>query len=179
METLLSADPDARIMMRWWWFGPTITPKEIDRELGLMKDAGIGGVEVAFLYPVTLRTEASPELYDFLSPAFLNSLGHAAESAKRLGLVFDITLGSGWPYGGPHVTAPLQARKLKILDVTLDQGISEYEVPKENEDAEIVAATCGGRPVEFTKRHAVLHGPLNKPSRLRLLLSVPSGQRVK
>ena len=36
----------ARIMMRWWWFGPAVTKPELERELRVMKDAGIGGVEV-------------------------------------------------------------------------------------------------------------------------------------
>jgi hypothetical protein len=43
---------DARIMMRWWWFGPAVTKPEIERELRVMKDAGIGGVEVQPVYPL-------------------------------------------------------------------------------------------------------------------------------
>ena len=30
---------DARIMMRWWWFGPQVTDEELGRELQAMKDA--------------------------------------------------------------------------------------------------------------------------------------------
>src|SRR6202012_5314743 len=45
---------DARIMMRWWWFGPAATKPEITRELETMKAAGIGGVEIANLYPLAL-----------------------------------------------------------------------------------------------------------------------------
>src|SRR5579872_7149717 len=37
---------DAKIMVRWWWFGPAVTTEELDRELHEMKDAGIGGFEV-------------------------------------------------------------------------------------------------------------------------------------
>ncbi|HEY2498844.1 MAG TPA: hypothetical protein VGK24_17415, partial [Candidatus Angelobacter sp.] len=50
------ADPpaDSRIMMRWWWFGPAVTKPELQRELEQMKTAGIGGVEVATLYPQEL-----------------------------------------------------------------------------------------------------------------------------
>ena len=36
---------DSRIMMRWWWFGPSISKPEIKRELEQMKAAGVGGVE--------------------------------------------------------------------------------------------------------------------------------------
>jgi len=41
-------------MMRWWWFGPGVTKPEIKRELEQMKAAGIGGVEIATLYPLAL-----------------------------------------------------------------------------------------------------------------------------
>ena len=34
---------DARIMMRWWWFGPAVTKTELEREMRLMKEGGIGG----------------------------------------------------------------------------------------------------------------------------------------
>jgi hypothetical protein len=38
---------DSRIMMRWWWFGPSATREELDAEMRRMKDGGIGGFEVA------------------------------------------------------------------------------------------------------------------------------------
>ena len=34
---------DARIMVRWWWFGPAATKPEIEREMTVMKEGGIGG----------------------------------------------------------------------------------------------------------------------------------------
>ena len=46
--------PDSRIMMRWWWFGPSVTKSEIERELRLMKEGGIGGFEVQPVYPLAL-----------------------------------------------------------------------------------------------------------------------------
>ncbi|WP_157995473.1 hypothetical protein [Peristeroidobacter soli] len=33
-------------MMRWWWFGPAVTPVELDREIAAMKAGGFGGFEV-------------------------------------------------------------------------------------------------------------------------------------
>src|SRR5688500_11412571 len=43
---------DARIMMRWWWFGPSVTRTELERELRVMRDGGIGGVEIQPVYPL-------------------------------------------------------------------------------------------------------------------------------
>ena len=37
---------DARPMVRWWWNGNCVEAEEIRRELELMKEAGIGGVEI-------------------------------------------------------------------------------------------------------------------------------------
>ena len=45
---------DCRIMVRWWWFGPAVTKSEIRQELEQMKSAGVGGVEIATLYPLAL-----------------------------------------------------------------------------------------------------------------------------
>ncbi len=71
-----------------------------------MADAGIGGVEVAYVYPL------APATTDFGSAAFLADLRFAADRAHELGLRFDLTLGSGWSFGGPHISAELAARGL-------------------------------------------------------------------
>ena len=31
---------DSRIMMRWWWFGPSVTREELDAEMLRMKEGG-------------------------------------------------------------------------------------------------------------------------------------------
>src|SRR5689334_21909790 len=91
---------DARIMMRWWWFGAAVTKPELERELRLMKQGGIGGVEVQPVYPLALDDPASGlRNLPYLSDDFLASLGFAAQKAHELGLRVDVTLGSGWPYG--------------------------------------------------------------------------------
>src|SRR5947207_11063239 len=92
--------PDyARIMMRWWWFGPAVTKPELEREMRLMKQGGIGGFEVQATYPLQLEGNMR-----YMSPEFLEALRFTGEKAKELGLRMDLTLGSGWPYGGPHIT---------------------------------------------------------------------------
>src|SRR6478735_8041038 len=108
IDDLLSgfANPptSAAPMMRWWWFGPSVERDELNRELSAMARAGFGGVEVAYTYPL------GPATTEFMSDSFLADLRYAAERARQLGLRFDLTLGSGWPFGGPHITADLAAR---------------------------------------------------------------------
>src|ERR1035441_2525564 len=94
---------DARIMVRWWWFGTAVSKPEIERELTTMKAGGIGGVEVQQTYPLQLDGELSGVKNNkFLSPEHLEALRFTAQKAKELGLRMDLTLGSGWPYGGPQ-----------------------------------------------------------------------------
>ncbi len=105
---------DSRIMMRWWWFGPAATKPELTRELEQMKAAGIGGVEIANLYPLALDDPLTGfHNTPYLSAEHLESLRFAAEEARRLGLRVDVTLGSGWPFGGPEIPVTEAAGKLQ------------------------------------------------------------------
>jgi hypothetical protein len=101
---------DARIMMRWWWFGPTVQKAELEREMRAMKDGGIGGFEVQPVYPLEVDGNSS-----YLSPEFLDNLRFTADKSKELGLRFDLTLASGWPYGGPHIPLDKASGRLRIV----------------------------------------------------------------
>src|SRR5262249_35167474 len=100
---------DARMMVRWWWFGPSVTKAELEREMRMMKAGGIGGFEVQATYPLQLEGNMR-----YMSPEFLDALKFTGEKAKELGLRMDLTLGSGWPYGGPHITQELAAGRVRV-----------------------------------------------------------------
>lgn len=111
------ADPpaEARIMMRWWWFGPAVTRQELARELEAMKAAGIGGVEIQPVYPLTLDDpENGVRNLRFVSKEFLEALEFASRKGRELGLRVDVTLGSGWPFGGPKIPRELAAKRLRV-----------------------------------------------------------------
>src|SRR5215831_18638475 len=101
---------DARIMMRWWWFGPTVQKPELEGEMRLMKEGGIGGFEVQPVYPLTVDGN-----FPYLSDEFLDDLRFAAEKSRELGLRFDLTLASGWPYGGPHIPLDRASARLRVV----------------------------------------------------------------
>ncbi|MFL6551573.1 MAG: glycosyl hydrolase, partial [Povalibacter sp.] len=91
-------------MMRWWWFGPAVTDAELDREITAMKAGGFGGFEVQPVYALTTDDPSSGIVnLPYLSEPFIAALRHANETAARLGMRMDVTIGSGWPFGGPHV----------------------------------------------------------------------------
>ncbi|WP_162271474.1 glycosyl hydrolase [Luteitalea pratensis] len=131
LAQLFDAPPDdARVMMRWWWFGPQVTADGLDRDLAAMKAAGLGGVEVQPVYPLALDGDDPPtRTRPFLSPAFLDVLTHARATANDLGLRFDITLGSGWPFGGPSVAASDAAGALRIEKVPVASGARTIGLP--------------------------------------------------
>ncbi len=116
---------DARIMVRWWWFGPAVTPAGIERELQAMKAGNVGGFEVQPTYPlvvdggtgdnaaknIRLMTQSG------MNPEYLEMLRVTAVKAKELGLRMDITLGSGWPYGGPMFNQQTEGTKALTTQV--------------------------------------------------------------
>ena len=134
--------PDSsRIMMRWWWFGPAATKPEITREMEQMKAAGIGGVEIANLYPLALDDPKTGfHNTPFLSDEHLDALRWANDEGHRLGLRVDITLCSGWPFGGPHIPVTEAAGKLRVEAVAVAAEATQAEAPFIDQGEELIAA---------------------------------------
>lgn len=128
-------------MMRWWWFGPSATKEELERELETMKAGGIGGVEVQTTYPLGLDDAASGlRNYSFLSQEHLDNLRFASKKARELGLRFDVTLGSGWPYGGPSVPIAEAAGMLRVIATPIAEGADSVALPDMEAGEKFLAA---------------------------------------
>src|SRR4029078_13246616 len=113
-QSFVSPPPERRPMMRWWWFGPAVTREEISAEMRRMKEGGLGGFELAVVYPMALDDPASGLRNErYLSPEFLDKVSFAARTARERGLRLDATIGSGWSYGGPYITPELAAARLR------------------------------------------------------------------
>src|SRR4051794_41435677 len=132
---------DSRPRTRWWWFGPAVERAELARELDEMRDAGLGGVEVAVVYPLSAETDR------FCSPTFLADLRYAAEQARDRGLTFEVTLGSGWSFGGPHVSAETAARRLSWDRQEIPPVAASMPVSEAWPGGELVGAWGGGGSV--------------------------------
>ncbi len=164
---------DARIMMRWWWFGPAVTKPELERELRVMKESGVGGVEVQPVYPLDLNGNLP-----YLSDGFIDALRFAANKAHDLGLRIDVTLGSGWPYGGPHVPINEAAGQLRCDRVTVPANATSMPVPSIENGEKLIAAF-----VENGPRITDLNGPRVQVPRgahtILFFISSRTGQQVK
>lgn len=123
--------PDnTKIMMRWWWFGPAVTKPELEREMRLMKEGGIGGFEVQPVYPLLPDNPAGGvKNLPFLSDQFLDALRFTSAKARELGLRMDLTLGSGWPFGGPSVSIDDAAGMLRTERVKVDGQTRRIPLP--------------------------------------------------
>ncbi len=135
-------------MMRWWWFGIAVEKSEIRRELEQMKADGIGGVELAFVYPQVLDDPAKGLINEpFVSPSMLDQVRCAQSEARRLGLRVDVTLGSGWPYGGPATTLAQAAGKLRVAEIAIPPGAASLPSVDLAEGESIVSiALVNGQP---------------------------------
>jgi hypothetical protein len=169
-------------MMRWWWFGPSVDRAEIDRELTVMAGAGLGGVEVAYVYPL------GPDSERLMSAPFLANLRYAADAARELGLRFDLTLGSGWSFGGPHITAEHAARKLHWERREISPGAVRIPIVAPWPGDELIAAYLGSgslqEPPEELSQLPVVDGSIEIPdgtgTRQVLLAYIQlTGQNVK
>ena len=165
---------DARPMVRWWWFGPAATQPEIEREMTVMKQGGFGGFEATTCYPLALDGEL-PGLtnYGLLSPEHLAALGFAAAKAKELGLRMDLTLGSGWPYGGTQISRSNAVDAIRESEpVKVSPGQTNVEMPMVRgrngvEESQIIAALLG--PVKNAPAGASPYVPLEIRSNMALL----------
>jgi hypothetical protein len=135
--------------MRWWWFGPAVTKPELQKELETMAANGMGGVEIQPVYPLMLDDDANGiKNLRYLSPEFLDDLAFANRTARALGLRVDITLGSGWPYGGPHTPLNLAAGCLRVVAVPIT-GPTVTPPPLEPGDSYIAAFAISGSEHSF------------------------------
>ena len=104
-----------RPWVRWWWPGNDVTPEELRREIGVLDQAGIGGAEVQ-AFTMGLNPKAPAEVRDrvksFATPSFYEHVLVALKEAEARGLQMDLTLGSGWPQGGPHIGKNLSCQTL-------------------------------------------------------------------
>lgn len=85
---------------RWWWNGNRITKEEVVRELRIMKSAGAGGVEIN---PIALNPaikNPTGKALDWLSDEWIDVLKTAINTGEELGMISDMIIGTGWPFGG-------------------------------------------------------------------------------
>ena len=121
-------NPDIRYrpFARWWWNGNKVEAHELVRELRLLKEANIGGVEI---YPVGLpedTDDAGIPTLKWLSDEWIDMVTVTLDEADRLGMTCDLMVGTGWPYGGDFVPHEDRAQVV-VVDAVKLTGPTVYE----------------------------------------------------
>ena len=175
--TLASPPADARIMMRWWWFGPAVDHAQLEAELRAMQFMGIGGVEIQPVYPLVNDDPKGLTNMRYLSDDYLAALKFTSAKTRELNMRMDITLGSGWPFGGPHVPVTEAAGRLRIDRVTVPPGAKSIPMPDIGA-GEALLAIFGAKGAD--PRHIASDGlvRITPPAAGTPRLAVPNGANL-
>ncbi|MCX2680304.1 glycosyl hydrolase [Galbibacter sp. EGI 63066] len=104
---------------RWWWMGNAVDSAGIKQNLISFSKAGLGGVEIQPIYGVKGEED---RFIEHLSPEWLAMLDYTIKVADSLQMGVDMTLGTGWPYGGPQVEIEHAATRLIHVKKELKKG---------------------------------------------------------
>lgn len=114
LKTIFSNPPqEYHPFVRWWWNGNKVDSAEICRELELLHEAKIGGVEINPVCFPPFADSLGKKSLEWLSDEWIDMIGVACRKAKSLGMTVDLIVGSGWPYGGEWL--PMEQRAQVIL----------------------------------------------------------------
>lgn len=155
---LFQRPPDSyRPFVRWWWNGDKVKKAELARELKLLKQAGIGGVEInPIKFPLTTDVLHTPAL-TWLSPAWIDMLDYALTEAHDQGLTPDLIVGSGWPFGAEYLTGEDRSQVMVIvarpLSGPLHYETSLFDLFKEADPS--VSSPFPGREMKMVAVHLV------------------------
>ena len=109
-QTFQEPSSEFRPFVRWWWNGDKVEADELVRELRLLKEAGIGGVEInPIAFPSYCDSTGKTSL-EWLSPEWIDMLQVCFTEADSLDMTCDLLVGSGWPFGAEYLSEDERAQ---------------------------------------------------------------------
>ncbi len=147
--------PEAKAGTRWWWLGSAVDKENLQWNLSEYARVGIGAVEITPLYGVQGNDKNN---IPFLSPEWMQALKMVEDIARPLGIEVDMNCGTGWPFGGPHISLDQAACKAIFKDSLVD-GFPVYTVEIGRTQQKVKRAAPGGEGwvVDHFDREAVHH----------------------
>src|SRR5207245_2692337 len=83
----------------------------------------------------------------YLSPEFLEKVAFTSRKARELGLRTDVTIGSGWSYGGPYITPDLASARLRSDRREITPARTTVARPAPYQGDRLIAGFIGRGPV--------------------------------
>ncbi len=125
----------------WWWPGSAVNEKGIRFQLEAYAKAGFGGLHII---PIYGAKGFEKDFLPYLSPKWQEQFLFVLKEARRLHLGIDMTLGTGWPFGGPQITPKEAAKAYKVLSFDLQQGqaLPNISPTLENTVASSIVTIC-------------------------------------
>lgn len=99
--------------------GSAANKKDMTHYLSSLQKVGIGGALVIPIYGVDGEEN---NYINFLSPEWMDMLDYTTRIADSLDINIDMTTGTGWPFGGSHVTEKDAAIKIDFENHELNKG---------------------------------------------------------
>lgn len=110
----------------WWWPGSAVTETGITHNLEAFAKAGFGGMHII---PIYGAKGYESKFQPYLSDGWNQKFAFVLKEAKRLHLGIDMTLGTGWPLGGPQIRKEDAAKSYKIEPISLAPGQNWVPTP--------------------------------------------------
>lgn len=132
---------------RWWWMGNAVDEQNIDTLIRQYADVGFGGVEITPIYGAKGYEE---KYLQYLSPEWMKMLRKTVTSARANGMMVDMNLGTGWPFGGPQISIENSATRIIIRQYDLKKGekltekIKPAKTSHNNPESKLQALTAYG-----------------------------------
>lgn len=104
---------------RWWWMGSAVDEKNLNTCLQQYNQVGLGGVEIV---PIYGAKGFENRYIKYLSPQWMKMLDYTVQQSNALNMGVYISVGTGWPIGGSHVTVQDAASKLVVQQFDLKAG---------------------------------------------------------
>ena len=150
------AKSEARPGVRWWWLGSAVDSAGLTANMEDLQKAGFGAVEITPIYGIN---GAENRHIDYLSSRWMNMYKHVVTEGKRLGIQIDMNNGTGWPFGGPDISADYAATKVIFQKYRLSGGerLRRKIVPDDTQQAGVatVAAVMAygeGQKIDLTDK---------------------------
>src|SRR5574338_689100 len=107
---------DTKPWTRWWWMGSAVDENNLSWTLHQYNKVGFGGVEVV---PIYGAKGYESRYVKYLSPHWMKMLDYTVKETASMKMGVYISVGTGWPIGGPDVTIQDAASKIVVQQYDL------------------------------------------------------------